>query len=232
MTTWRAPAWRTTGMAMMPMGPAPVMSTSSPSTGNESAVCTALPKGSKMAATSWLIFGIVPPDIGHGQRDQLGKGAGAIDADARVCDAQRWRRPARQLRQRPQTTWPSPLTMSPGKKSLTFEPTSTISSDKLVADGHGHGDGLLRPFVPLVDMHIGAADAGVTHADQHVVDADRRLGNLFQPQSALRFALDQCLHERIPLLQYAQIVSLCVLLEGPVVILGGTAGAATIAKPE
>jgi SP family arabinose:H+ symporter-like MFS transporter len=52
ITTCRAPAWRTTGIAMMPMGPAPVMSTSSPSTGNESAVWTALPKGSKMAATS------------------------------------------------------------------------------------------------------------------------------------------------------------------------------------
>ena len=32
-----------------------------------------------------------------------------------------------QLRQRPQTTCPSPLTTSPGWKSLTFEPTSTIS---------------------------------------------------------------------------------------------------------
>ena len=42
-----------------------------------------------------------------------------------VC-AHRCRRPARQLRQRPQTTCPSPLTMSPGKKSATFEPTSTI----------------------------------------------------------------------------------------------------------
>ena len=43
-----------------------------------------------------------------------------------VC-AHKWRRPARQLRQRPHTTCPSPLTMSPGKKSLTFDPTATIS---------------------------------------------------------------------------------------------------------
>ncbi len=41
--------------------------------------------------------------------------------------AQRWRRPAMQLRQRPQTTWPSPLTRSPRRKSLTLEPTSTTS---------------------------------------------------------------------------------------------------------
>ena len=51
-TTWRAPAWRTTAAAMQPIGPAPVMSTSSPSTGNDSAVCTALPNGSKIEATS------------------------------------------------------------------------------------------------------------------------------------------------------------------------------------
>ena len=44
-----------------------------------------------------------------------------------LVSLQRCRRPARQLRQRPQTTCPSPLTISPTWKSLTFEPTSTIS---------------------------------------------------------------------------------------------------------
>lgn len=37
---------------MMPIGPAPVTSTSSASAGNCSAAWTALPKGSKIAATS------------------------------------------------------------------------------------------------------------------------------------------------------------------------------------
>ena len=32
-----------------------------------------------------------------------------------------------QLRQRPHTRWPSPLTMSPAAKSLTLEPTATTS---------------------------------------------------------------------------------------------------------
>jgi hypothetical protein len=36
----------------MPIGPAPVMSTSSPTRSNESAVCAALPSGSMNAATS------------------------------------------------------------------------------------------------------------------------------------------------------------------------------------
>ena len=56
-TTYRAPAWRTTAAAMIPIGPAPVISTSSPSTGKESAVCTALPNGSKIDATSRSIVG-------------------------------------------------------------------------------------------------------------------------------------------------------------------------------
>ena len=81
-TTWRAPAWRTTAAAMMPIGPAPVISTSSPSTGNESAVWTALPNGSKIAATSQIDARLVVPDVGHRQRDVLGERAGPVDADA------------------------------------------------------------------------------------------------------------------------------------------------------
>src|SRR5665647_2187610 len=42
ITTCRAPAWRTTAAARQPTGPAPVMSTSSPTRSNDSAVCTAL----------------------------------------------------------------------------------------------------------------------------------------------------------------------------------------------
>src|SRR5664279_1764112 len=51
-TTNRAPTWRATAAAMSPIGPAPVTSTSSPTSGNDSAVCTALPNGSKIAARS------------------------------------------------------------------------------------------------------------------------------------------------------------------------------------
>src|SRR6266487_2218449 len=52
MTTCRAPACLQIGIAMQPIGPAPVMSTSSPTRSNESAVCTALPSGSKHESTS------------------------------------------------------------------------------------------------------------------------------------------------------------------------------------
>ena len=125
-TTCRAPAWRTIAAAMIPIGPAPVINTSSPSTGNASAVWTALPKGSKIAATSRSMPGACF------QTFVMGRAMSSANAPVRstptpwVC-AQRCRRPAMQLRQRPHTRWPSPLTMSPGAKSFTFEPISTTS---------------------------------------------------------------------------------------------------------
>ena len=125
-TMWRAPAWRATAVAMHPIGPAPVTSTSSPSTGNESAVCTAFPNGSKIAATSSSIPGQ------WCQMFVIGSATYSANAPCRLTPspiecAHRWRRPAMQLRQRPQTTCPSPLTRSPTSKSLTFDPNATTS---------------------------------------------------------------------------------------------------------
>ena len=72
----------------------------------------------------------------------------------------RWRRPARQLRQRPQTTWPSPLTWSPTSTSVTPEPTSTTSPANSWPTVRGQRDRPRRPGVPGLDVQIGAADAG------------------------------------------------------------------------
>ena len=52
MGALEGPAYLQMPPAMMPMGPAPVMSTSSPMSGNISAVCVALPKASKKETTS------------------------------------------------------------------------------------------------------------------------------------------------------------------------------------
>ena len=67
-------------------------------------------------------------------------------------------------------------------------------ADKLVPDHHGRGNRLLRPFVPLVDVHVGAADAGAIHVDEHVVDADLGLGNVLEPKPWFAFLLDECFH--------------------------------------
>ena len=61
-------------------------------------------------------------------------------------------------------------------------------------DDHRHGNRLLRPGVPFVDVQIGAADAGAQHLDQHVVDADGRPGHVLEPKSLGGFFLDECEH--------------------------------------
>src|SRR5690606_12690024 len=43
-----------------------------------------------------------------------------------------------------------------------------------MAGHHGHGHGSGSPFVPVVDVDVGAADAGFLHLDENVVGADFR----------------------------------------------------------
>src|ERR1041385_662276 len=86
----------------------------------------ALPNGSKIEATSRSIFGSWRQTLLIGSTTYSAKAPARFTPTPWV-NAHRCRRPARQFRQRPQTTWPSPLTISPGLQSLTLEPTSTTS---------------------------------------------------------------------------------------------------------
>ena len=43
--------------------------------------------------------------------------------------------------------------------------------------------GLLRPFIPFVNMQVGAADGGLLHADQHVVVADAGRLDVLHPDA-------------------------------------------------
>ena len=85
--------------------------------------------------------------------------------------AQRWRRPARQLRQRPQTTWPSPRDDVAESEVVDVGAEVDDLADELVADGEAGRGWCAGPGVPLVDVEVGAADAGVEDADLDVVDA-------------------------------------------------------------
>ena len=67
-------------------------------------------------------------------------------------------------------------------------------ADELVPDHHRHRDRLLRPRVPVVDVQIGAADAGPVDPDQHVVDPDFGFGHVLEPQSGLRLGFHECSH--------------------------------------
>src|ERR1700687_3988408 len=110
---------------MMPIGPAPVISTTSPTRLNDSAVCVALPKGSKIDARS--------SEISSGILNALNAGITRYSAKAPsrltptpIVFRHRCRRPARQLRQKPQVMCPSPETRSPIWNPRTSCPISTI----------------------------------------------------------------------------------------------------------
>ena len=63
-------------------------------------------------------------------------------------------------------------------------------TDELVPNDQRHGNGPLRPGIPLVDVQVGAADAGAVDANQNIIDADRRLRHIGQPQTRLGPAFD------------------------------------------
>ena len=68
------------------------------------------------------------------------------------------------------------------------------NADELVANCHRHGNRFLRPRVPVVNVNIGAADRSFQNANAHVVTADLRDGNFFEPQSGLGPGLHDGLH--------------------------------------
>ena len=147
---------------MMPIGPAPVISTSSPSTGNDSAVCTALPKGSKMAATSQVDV----RDRGC-QMLVIGRTMYSANAPGRLTPT-----PER-VRAEMAAAGQAVAAASADDVAFAADDVAGLKigdvgadlddfADEFVADDHRHGDGLLRPLVPLVDVQVGAADAGAS----------------------------------------------------------------------
>jgi hypothetical protein len=77
-----------------------------------------------------------------------------------------------------------------GAEIMHVLPDAFDHAHELVPDRHGHGDGLLRPSVPVPDMDVGAANAGLENANQHVVRADIRHGHVLQPQAYAGLGLD------------------------------------------
>src|SRR6056297_2438689 len=111
---------------MIPIGPAPVTSTSSPTRSKLSAVCTALPNGSKIAAISSGMSSGMGTTFISGMHTYSAKEPGRFTPTPLVL-RHRCPRPARQLRHAPQTICPSPETRCPIRYFTAAGPVSTIS---------------------------------------------------------------------------------------------------------
>src|SRR5690606_8395876 len=73
-------------------------------------------------------------------------------------------------------------------------PESGHAAHELVADDQALADGPLGPFVPEVDVQVGAADGGLLDPDQDLVRPWLRHRHLLHPDAPGGFALDQRLH--------------------------------------
>jgi hypothetical protein len=66
--------------------------------------------------------------------------------------------------------------------------------NEFVPDNQAGPDGPLRPFVPVVDVQVGAADGGFFQPDQDLVGAGFGHGDLFHPDAGRGIAFYQGLH--------------------------------------
>src|SRR5450631_975588 len=65
----------------------------------------------------------------------------------------------------------------------------------LMADRHGNRYGFLGPSIPIVNVHVGAADGRAIHFDEDIIVTDRGFRNVLHPDAGLRAGLDECFHE-------------------------------------
>ena len=178
---------------MQPIGPAPVTSTSSPSTGKVSAVCTALPKGSKIAATSSSTPGFWCQTFVIGSATQLGERARALHAEPDRVRAE-MPPPGHAVAAAPAHDVPLAADEVADLEAADVRADLDDLADELVPDHHRHRDRPLRPRVPVVDVQVGAADPGLVHPDQDVVDPDLRRGDVLEPEARRRLSLHERLH--------------------------------------
>ncbi len=135
----------------------------------------------------------VHPDVGGRQGDVLGEGAVAVDAEADGVAAE------------VAAAGQAVAALAADQVALAADQVADGDvrdagtelgdlADELVAQHQRGPDGLLRPAVPLADVQVGTADAGAQHLDEHLAGADRRGGDVHQPESRLGLLLDECLH--------------------------------------
>ena len=101
----------------------------------------------------------VVPDIGIGNGDIFGEGAGAVDADAAGVRAQVPPAGHAVAAAAADDVALAARRSSPGVIVVDVLADLDDLADEFVADHHRHGNRLLRPLVPFVDVQVGAADA-------------------------------------------------------------------------
>ena len=131
--------------------------------------------------------------VQRGNDHVLGKAAGPIHADAdRIATEM-------------SSTRATVAAMTAGDMAFTRHAIAWLEARDLTADFHDlaavfvtyrhrDGDGALGPAVPVVDVHVGAADRGALHANQNVVVADGRSRDVLQFDAGSSVRFDEGVH--------------------------------------
>ena len=133
------------------------------------------------------------PDVGLGNGEVFSERPGSVDADAHG------------MRAEVAATREAVAAASTDDVALTGNDLARMkivdvaadrldAPDELVPGDHRHGDGLLRPSVPIVDVNVRAADRVLQDADEHVVLANLGAGDFFEPEAGFGAAFDQGAH--------------------------------------
>ena len=192
---WRAPAWRTTAVAISPIGTGPrdqhVLAEDREGERGVDRVAERVEDRGDLLVDARPVV----PDVGHRQGDVLGERAVPPDAEADGVRAQV--PPARE----------AVAAAAADDVALAADEVAGVEvhdvaadlddlADELVADDQRRMDGLRRPGVPRLDVQVRPADPRLVDADQDVVDPDRRLRDLAQDEPRSRLGLDQGQHGR------------------------------------
>ena len=132
--------------------------------------------------------GVVMPDIGHRQHQVFGERSRPINPDALGVSTQ-MAATGQAVPAAAAHHMPFAADNVAGKEVSDVGAHFHDLADELVTHHHRHGDRLAGPGVPLVNVHVRAADARAIDLDQNIVDAHLRNRHIDQPQPGFRLAL-------------------------------------------
>src|SRR2546425_2284872 len=132
---------------------------------------------------------IVPPDVRHGQSDQLGEAPWPVYADSGGIGTQM---PDASHAVAAPAAYHMPFSGDQfARKEIVYVRTNCDNlTDKFMANGHGHRNCLASPIVPIKDVNVRAANPRAQYTDENVIDTNGGFRNIFQPETRFRTRFD------------------------------------------
>ena len=133
------------------------------------------------------------PDIGHGKSQVFREGSRAINANT-LCIRAKVTPPCHTVA----TSSADYMTLSanqvPWLEIADIAANGDDFTNELVSYNHGYRYGVLGPGIPFIDVQIRSTDTGAINFNEHVIDTDFRLWNIFQSETSAGRLFGQSLH--------------------------------------